>query len=292
MARLEYDFARREVAERYPGHGWALYSQGAKIVWCPLRQVLAWPEETLRKKGLSDRVELSSSHDPLPFSETLQKLAVSLRELHRLVRTACDRPCNLEPESLTADLEALEKIPLFIDLIFIYLRRIPDRLAVASLPLLFQHWQSAPREFKKWIDDIDKLEAYKPICNFAALREVIKDNSAWFESLRDTLASGKKGLRDALEHRGVRFLVGKRQIGDERPRFTVMVDSRASDVEVLRDILPQVPDSVEGLCRLMTGVHSAIGVGDTYRWGDFINLVGMDDDIAGYWPRIEALSCL
>ena len=55
-----------------------------------------------------------------------------------------------------------------------------------------------------------------------------------------------------------------------------------------KDILPQISESVTGLCHLMTGIHSAIGSGTRYEEGDVLTLVGTDDDIVGYWPAIPA----
>lgn len=206
------------------------------------------------------------------------------------MRVSCEHPCTLrDPEALTVDLRAMEIVPLYVDLAFTYLRRLPDRLVVACRPLLFNHWQSVPRAFKEWISDADRLASYKPSCNFHILREALIDNSAWFNELRDiSPVTGKKGIRDAFEHRGVRLLVGKQQAGDERARFTVMIDSRASDVDIHKNILSRIPDSLIGLFRLMAGIHSAIGFGSQYEWGDFLSLVGTDDDIVGYWPQIPA----
>ena len=290
MARLEYDFADPDDAKMFPTHGWALNSQGVKILWCPLNRLLARPGAALRKKGSSEILPVRTVPEASAFSHTLRKLAMTLRELHQLIRVSCDHPCLVEdPEALTLDSRAMEMVPLYVDLAFTYLRRLPDLLVVACRALLFEHWQSVPRAFKEWVADVNRLASYGPSSNFTVLRETIVSHSAWFGELRGiSAASGKKGIRDALEHRGVELLVGKQQAGDDRPRFTVMIDSRARDVEIHKDILPRIPESVAGLCGLMTGIHSAIGAGSQYEWGDYLSLVGTDDDSVGYWPRIRA----
>jgi hypothetical protein len=285
VARLKYDFADQEQAKQFPAHGWAINSQGVKILWCPLTRLIA---TTLQTKSVSGSLPRGTWLDVLPFSETLQKLATTLRELHQAVRVSCDHPCTTEnPEALTVDHRAMEIVPLYVDLAFTYLRRIPDLLVVACRALLFDHWQSVPRAFKDWISDPDRLATHKPSCDFDVLRKVLIDHSAWFNELRDVSpVTGKKGIRDALEHRGVRLLVGKQQAGDMRPSFAVVTDSRAGDVDIHKDILPCIPDSVAGLCLLMAGVHSATRIGNQYEWGDFLSLVGTDDDIVGYWPQL------
>lgn len=287
MVKLKYDFADQEQAKGFPAHGWAINSQGVKILWCPLQRMIT---TTLLTKSNSGSLPGGTYLNALPFFDTLQKLATTLRELHQAVRVSCDHPCTTDnPEALTVDFRAMEIVPLYVDLTFTYLRRIPDLLVVACRPLMFDHWQSVPPAFKDWISDPDHLANYKPSCNFDILRKALIDHSAWFNELRGVSpVTGKKGIRDALEHRGVRLLVGKGQTGDRRPRFTVMIDSRASDVDIHKDIFPHIPDSVGGLCRLMAGIHSAKGIGNQYESGDFLSLMGTDDDIVGYWSQIPA----
>jgi hypothetical protein len=65
-----------------------------------------------------------------------------------------------------------------------------------------------------------------------------------------------------------------------------MVQSRARDVERDKDILLRLTKSIAGLCRLMTGIHAAIGVGSRYQRDDQLVLLGNDEDIVGYWPQI------
>src|SRR5215471_3748651 len=119
MARLEYDFADPNEAGLFPTHGWAINSQGVKILWCPLHRLVAFPDQIVRKKGGSQTLPSGTALDALSFSETLRKLATTLRELHQTVRIACDYPCTLEDlEALTADRRASEMVPLYVDLAF------------------------------------------------------------------------------------------------------------------------------------------------------------------------------
>jgi hypothetical protein len=288
LDRLLYDFAFTRQAAQFPTHGWARNSQGVKILWCPLRRALVCPGKSLLQKGTAR--SSSPTHDvALPFGQTLQKLVATLRELHFLVRVASDHACDcdLEPELCELDRQAFEMIPLYFDLAITYLRRIPDLLVMASRSLLFRDWQSTPCEFKKWSADIDSIEGQHPICDFRILRESIVAHSGWFNQLRDkSPVSGKRGVRDAMEHRAVQMIVTKRQVGDERPRFTLMLESLAGDVDVRKDILPVVSESVAGLCGLMTGFHGAIGIHSAYEWGDSLATAGNDDDVVGFWPEI------
>jgi hypothetical protein len=106
VAKLEYDFADLEQAKRFPAHGWAINSQGVKILWCPLQRLIA---HTLLTKSNSGSLPGGTHLNALPFSETLRKLATTLRELHQAVRVSCEHPFTLEnPEALTVDLRAME----------------------------------------------------------------------------------------------------------------------------------------------------------------------------------------
>jgi hypothetical protein len=287
MAHLLFDFSDPKQAKLFPQHGWAINSQGAKILWLPLLRLFKFLRKTLEEKGRSGQSHPSILHDSLAFLATLQNLAITLRELHRVTRLSRNLLGNLDPLTLTADHRAYEMVPLYIDLAFSYLRRTPDLLVMACRPLLFEHWQSVPQKFKDWIANLSQLESRKPLCDFTILSEAVSNHTEWFNAVRGrALLPGKKGIKDALENRAVQLRVVKQKRGSNRPRFTVMVNSKARDVERDEDMLARINEAITGLCRLMTGIHAAIGVGSRYQLGDQLLLLGNDEDIVGYWPQI------
>jgi hypothetical protein len=287
MKQLLFDFYDQNQAKLFPEHGWAINSQGVKILWLPLLGLFEFLRKTLQEKGRLRQSHPGIVHNSLAYLATLQNLAITLRELHRMTRLSNRDPGNLDPVRLTADHRAYEMAPLYIDLAFSYLRRTPDLLAMACRPLLFEHWQLVPQRFKDWIANLSHLESRKPLCDFTILSEAVSNHTEWFNVLRGrSPLSGKKGVSDALEHRAVQLRVVKQHSGSSQPRFTVMVQSRARDVERGHDMLPRLTESIAGLCRLMTGIHAAIGVGNRYQWGDQFVLVGNDEDTVGYWPQI------
>ena len=292
MADLLFDFSDPNQAKLFPQHGWAVNSQGVKILWCPVLGLLKYPNKILQKKGGKGKLPRDIRHRYFAFSDTLKKLSITLRELHQVIRLSCDYPVNMDPANMdpvgpNAFMRVYDMAPLYTDLSFIYLRRIPDLLVTACSPFLFKHWQSVPQKFKDWVANVSQLESHRPFCNFTILSEAVVKNSEWFEALRGmSPLTGKKGIRDALEHRPVFYVIGKQQIGANRPRIDIRLNSSAKDVEINKDILPQLIESVAGFCRLMGGIHSAIGVGSHYKWGDQLMLIGSDDDVVGYWPQI------
>jgi hypothetical protein len=290
--RLEIDIANPEQAALYPAHGWALNSQGLKLLWCPLNLLMAQPHLMLKRVGLSDREVLIRSGQQVSFWPTFHSLVVCLRELHYHTRLACHHFPDMEaplPTNSDISYRASEVVPLYVDLSFIYLRRIADRLAAEPRPLLFQHWKSVPEEFNNWISDTIRLESHKPLCDFDLLRNALTTNSEWFRRLRGIDdASKKKGVRDALEHRRIRMIVGAQKAGDERPRYTVFLHSRQQDVDDRAELLTELSRAVQGLCKLMEGIHRAVGGAQHYQGGDSVVLIGNDEDITSYWPEIGA----
>lgn len=286
MAKLEYDIADGGQRAQFPAHGWAINSQGVKLLWFPFPCLL---ETQLKKETLAGKLPIGTHNNVLPFSETLRNLAVALRELHLTVREACALPIGEEVRY--EDLRAYEMVPLFADLAFSYLRRLPDLMAYASRPLLFQNWCSAPREFKKWIQKVDRLEEFKPRCDVGKLRTAIQTHSEWFMKLRaNSPATGKKGVRDVLEHRRVRLMASKQQSGNSKPRMMLMFDSHDGDVEVRTDLLPLILEATAGFCALMNGVQRSVLSGQkTYEWYGNCFLFGIDDDVVGYWPEITPI---
>jgi len=289
MARIETDFSDETIARVYPAHGWATNSQGIDILWLPLIPLLVHPNGKLRGGKRSGILSDGRSVDSTPFAERLDKLVVALHELHKLTRVSCDSPCSPGGQAaMEADSNAFRLAPLYVDLAFSYLRRVPDLLVAAALPLIVANWRSAPADFKSWIAKVDALESCDPAPNFSNLRTTLTTDSAWFAELRAISPStGKKGIRDALEHRTVRYLVGKQQDADERPRFRITLHSRAGDVDTSTDLLQLVPRCVAGLCRLMTAVHSTIGLTGEYQWTDSRILSGCDTDTVGFWPALK-----
>ncbi len=159
---------------------------------------------------------------------------------------------------------------------------------MASRPILFEDWQQVPTKFKDWVANVDGISAWTPICNTQILAAAISNHSAWFNVLRDrSPVTGKKGIRDAMEHRGVRLLVSKQQHNDKEPFFTVHIDARAADVEKRQELLRLIPILMADFCKLLTCIHTSIDFGERYDWQDVLGLLGPNhDDVCGYWPEI------
>ena len=281
MTRLLYDFADKKQAQMYPRHGWAINSHGVKILWLPLLHLV--PNIQGNEKGLST----DSALHGLAFCETVRKLAISLQEFHKVIRVSCDHPVSLEHETLNIYHKAQRMVPLYVDLTFVYLRRIADLLTVACRPILFDDWRSAPQKFKKLVSPATDLSSLKPICDLGMLQQTIANHSNWFSALRGTSpTTQKKGVRDALEHRSVRFIVNREQVNDDRPTCTVQLSSPDPDVEDIQDLSSLILCMMADFCELMSGVHAATGRGKGYDRHESLVLVGEDDDLVGYWPEI------
>jgi hypothetical protein len=248
---------------------------------------MAQPSVFLRQKGFSAEEVSIRARQQVSFYFTLRNLALSLRELHCLTRLACDHfpeVGSMRDTDLDAITEANDMVPLFMDMAFVYLRRLGDRIAGEIRPILFLHWNSVPTKLANW--DSDKLQRNVPLCDFDILCETLQQRMEWFAALRE-FREGFKGLRDTLEHRRIRFITGTQRVNFERPTYTVNITSLERDVDVNTELVSRLRKCVSGLCSFMTGLHRSVTGEGEYCRGDEIRLLtGNDDDAVGYWPEI------
>ncbi len=137
------------LGAHFPTHGWIESVGGIKLLLAPITQLLRTPieiEQFRREAGLPNAklnyhwIRLSTA------TNTLHRLAICLRELHREVREVgplCDSTEKLE---LTRHHEGHEKIELLLVAAFALLRRLADDLVLALRPALFACHESAPRK--------------------------------------------------------------------------------------------------------------------------------------------------
>ena len=292
MATLAMDVASADQRARYPKHGWAMNSQGYRLLWFPLMRLTKNIRTFRKAKGITSRMSVRDQQERDPFYETLRNHAVALRELHQVTRLACDHPIDTSdaelPEAPMARHRAFEITPLLSDLALVYLRRLADRITICTRPVLFEHYKSAPREFKNLIEAVGttSLADLRPICDAEELQEVIRKHSDWFDELRGISPAGKKGVRDAREHRGTILWPSMSQTNTERPTYELSLQSRAADVERRHDLLEFIAKCNADACALMTGLCRAAGWTGTYESRDALLIVGNDEDTTAFWPQI------
>ncbi len=286
------DFASPEQRARYPKHGWAKNSQGYGLLWFPLTR-LAENMRTFRKaKGITTPMSRGDEEERRPLVNTLVKYIIALRELHKVIRVACDYPVDTfdsePPEATSARHHAFEISPLLTDLAIVYLRRLADRITITTRPLLFRRYKSAPREYKNLTKLVDGtgLSKLDPICDVEELQKVIREHSGWFDALCGISPAGKKGLRDALEHRGTALWPSMGQTGTERPTYEMSLQSGAGDVERRQDVLEFIQECNAELCTLMSGLCRAAEQAGAYESRDAFLIIGDDADTTGFWPEI------
>ena len=272
------------------------------MLWLPIKRLLQYTQEIRREKGVEKYKVPGLSPDSRAFLDTVSKLATTLRELHNIERRAREVPLILDTpvglrgyqpspsdkESLEFGQEVFEMTPLFLDLAFVYLRRLAYFLTATSRPVLFEKYGEAPQHYKELVErvnDRDKVNALKPICNPDLLQQALNDHSSWFASLTAREQTGK-GLRDAMEHRLSFVVATRQQSGGNPPRLSVQLYSRAHDVGIQPDLTSTLRDIVKDMCELWTGLHAAVGWANEYDSRDALVLIGDDDDATGFWPEI------
>lgn len=292
MSKIKLDIASIDQVARYPRHGWAVNSQGVKLLWLPITNVLAFwnPSLVRRSKGVENLNEHLVSTQP--FEGTLQKLIIALRELHRHSREATEIP-DIDLNALTKDQQRASTdtafiVPLFVDVSLMYLRILADHFVDASRTVLFEKFGSAPTHYKgmrPFLRDAKRLAHARPIVDQGQLRKAFDEHSAWFDTIRHP-QGGSRGLRDALEHHPVITQVSFRQVAGESPELLAHLITLGATTPVSTELTSVFVDSVVDLCGLWTEVCAAIGWKNGYEEQDCFPMVGLDDDIVGFWPEI------
>jgi len=288
MTSISFDFANHEQASHYPRHGWAVNSDDRriKLLWFPILNLLWNAGEIRSKLGAKKPLGRNHRHEHMILFETVRNLAIALRELHLQVRTIEANPLahgdDVEISRLT--LNAHEMTPLFVDLAYVYLRRVADRLVRAVRHVLFNNAEQAPVEFKKLKKDICNkalLNRWEPICDINILRNAITNQTSWFEKLRTE--GNRPGIRDILEHHSVRLSVQTNQAGDNNPELAAYI---ISGNRFSSDLISTLREIVAGFCDICSEIQAIVDFGHEYVAADRLIIVGIDDDYTGFWPEI------
>lgn len=266
-------------AARFPSHGWAVDVEGERRLFFPILTVFEGAAAIRSSAGAGGDIGITYRRAARSFTSTLWKLAVALRDLEGLARAGWAQGDHAE---FVAAREAFDRAPLLIEWAFGYLRRLADRFALATAPVLFRHLNSTPRDFPSLIDHAGKrFSDLGPLVNGEELQRLLIDHSGWVERLRKT----GNGYRDTLEHDSVEvdvLLVSHRGDSDGVKQWLEAVMSHGPTDElvgVLRELCA-------GLCEFLTGVCRLVRYADSYRYDDGLIVSGPEELVLAFWPRI------
>ena len=284
-----------EALDAFPRHGWARFTDGANRVLLPILATLY--DAHIYRAGQTTTVDAPNDW-PLvtqPAQQTLRRLAVALRELHRAVRVAGAVDTfsdSLDTEAFHESREGIELAPVFAEAVFGYLRRFPDTLTIGLRPVLFNDWGKAPTQYKDLVymaASPGGLSKFGPICDVELLYAALA-HSEWFHRLRDIDAqTGYKGIRDSLEHRPLRLQPQTSYVG-QRPVLEIFVQAASRDVDPDTKLLAPLPVFIEGLCATLSGIVAAVPLHRGYTHQCVLRIAGDDRDTCGFWPDIESSS--
>jgi hypothetical protein len=284
------DFADGTKALRYPQHGWATNSQGIRILWLPILRLFR-PKLVLI--GSESHVELGDWRSTDRFFETLSKLVPALRELHRHLDSVAQRPLHPDnTEHIGRDLGDFEMIPVFLDMAYVYMRRLADDFAAVSHYVLFKHPGVAPTKFSKLRDALTnrkQLEALEPLCRIEQLRTTFSEHSSWFDALRAIdPETRKQGIRDSMEHGQSTILVGKYQGADGTSQIHATLQSALPHVDSSRELISTLRSLLNQLSQFFTGVCLSVGRNNEYGWEDWLLRYSgaSGTNATGLWPEI------
>ncbi|HSB14577.1 MAG TPA: hypothetical protein VLE22_08960 [Bryobacteraceae bacterium] len=170
-----------EQAAHFPGHGWALGWSGRRSLYFPILSVFEEVSTIRRRRGVYDPLDLSEcDRATRSFANTFWKLVVTLRELEALAR---DVGRWADDDDLGRTRAVFEHAPLFVDLAFVYLRRLADRFAQAIDPVLFRDRSSPRSKFRALSEYATSAEDSDLLVNRERLLEVLS-KSSWLERLQ------------------------------------------------------------------------------------------------------------
>ena len=300
--RIALDFADSSRAGRVPRHGWATNSQGMKLLWLPILRLLHQASNIRKAAGLPVDLSRGQLADIRAFDQTVRHFTLTLRELAKCIRLGSDPGFDQDPvdaERWNTGLEASMLLPLYVDLAFVYARRLADQFAKAIRHVLFTHSDSAPRKYKKLrsvIAEPAKLQLLKPLCGGDALRQAFERHSAWLDKLRDsTDESGelRKGIRDIMEHHPIAVTVQHSQAGDGPWEINANLGEPGISASFRSELIPTLKMIVTDMASLWTMVCESANLPVAGRlwiapYGDVVLLTGNDDDATAFWPESEA----
>lgn len=267
-----------EQAAHFPAHGWALEWSGRRSLYLPILSVFEEVSTIRRRRGVSDPLDLAEcDRATRSFANTFWKLVVTLRELEALARGVGRWA---DDDDLGQTRAVFEHAPLFVDLAFVYLRRLADRFAQAIDPVLFRDRSSPRSKFRALSEYAMSAEESDLLVNRERLLEVLSESS-WLERLQRL-----REIRNSLEHDSIYVdiaLVTERDpAGVSRHRIDALTSVGPIDDELVQAIREVCSD----LCSFLAGVHRLVGYGNEYRSSDELPVPGPDDLVIAFWPPI------
>jgi hypothetical protein len=291
--RIEFNISPTSKVNLFPKHGWAKNEQGVKLLWLPIVRLVHNAEQIRSNQNLTTRLSTAHWQEIRTFHQKMSRLTLILREMHKLKNLAAYELGDMHVD-IHEKIEAGIMLPLYVELCYVYFRRIGDELIRATRYVLFRNFESAPRELKnlqKLVCDTSRLRALVPICDEEQLINAVQNHTSWFSELRETTTVKgvmRKGTRDLLEHHSVLLGHQTSRVGDE-PMASEMYLHQANGQS--RELLSTVKAIVDDFCAFCTAIQSAVDWGSTYKawvipYGDCLTITGSDDDITGFWPEI------
>lgn len=285
----------------FPEHGSALNRQGQQLLWLPIVRLAHSAAEVRSKHAQAKAVAPRMGIEIASFVETIRKLCVTLRELHRATYGTrhTSLAVEIDQEEFWTQHLATEMTPIYFDLSIVYLRRCADDLARAVRHSLFAHSESAPASFKelrKLASNPKAIESLGPFCDVDALIRALRDRTQWYIDLTERTSDseqGRKGIRDALEHKASTLQVSFSGRGDEPmvPRVDIISGERS--IQRYGDLLKLLKQTVAEFAEFLTALHASAQFQTAYEawsvpYGDCMLLFGTDSDSVGFWPAISS----
>ena len=223
------------------------------------------------------------------FSTNLGLLVHALRELHEHVRLLSIPTFELsESQHYQESMDAACTLPLRVDLVFYYLRRLADDFACSGRFILYRNLGAAPWKFANVKGNTRDL-----LCDIDAFSDVLNQYTSWFSKLRNREDSEVTGIRDVLAHRGGTVHANHIKVGDGSWVLNVNLRTPGGFVSGVPDLIIAIREIISELCIFWTKICEIFRKDDGYHkwigpspWGDCFVITGIDEDTCGFWPEL------
>jgi hypothetical protein len=265
------------------------------LLWLPLRRVLQNTNEIRRAWDLPP-VTAGQFASVRRFGDTCEKLVRTLQKLAEAKRACFGQWESADDELRRRGLEAGKELPLWVDLSYVYVRRIVDDFARAAKYVLFRKWGSAPEKFealRSHLEDPRKLEKLEPVCEIGTITDALASAADLATLITDSTdlegRTTRKAIRNRLEHHAVVPQVqGSRMTGGPFTTHVYLMGANPGDVTDLTAMLPQ---AISDLSRIFTVACRTLAFSSDYvPWicpsGDCAFNTGNSVDLTEFWPRI------
>ena len=251
------DFATTDQASRWPRHGWAVNSQGCRLLWFPVLRIARHAADLRQVRGAGG-LPPARADDASAFYASLRRLVRCLTRLSICLDEISDLDLNsadpTRPRFLGDQAEEL------VEWSYIYARRTARLVMAAIAPALVRDYKQL-RDLRDLRGRIERgtLDLLHPLVQ----ADCLNIDWAWLDLLHGADRTAlDRGFRDMFEHDGGRPLGGiASHDGHSSFAYRHYVHTNWSakqGIPITPDLVPLLHNVASGLCQFFAAATLAL----------------------------------